>query len=126
MRIDEIEIRYVELPLLPPFETSFGREDARETIIVAVRGEGLTGWGEAATSAGPWYEYETVETCWHVLHDFLAPAVAGCDVDMPEEVASLMAPVRGHHLAKMGLEAAVWDALGQTQGKSIADCLVFT
>ncbi len=67
MRIEQIEIRHLELPLVHPFETSFGREEVRQTILVAVRSDGLTGWGEAATSAGPWYEYETVETCWHVL-----------------------------------------------------------
>ena len=45
MRIDQVEIRYIQLPLVHPFETSFGREDERDTILVAVRSEGLTGWG---------------------------------------------------------------------------------
>ncbi len=123
MRIEQIEIRYVELPLVQPFETSFGREAERHTILVAVRSEGLTGWGEAATSAGPWYEYETVETGWHVLHDFLGPRVVGQQVDTAEQAARLMASVRGHPLAKMGLEAAIWDLLGQAQGRSIAQLL---
>jgi o-succinylbenzoate synthase len=123
MRIDQIEIRCLEIPLVHPFETSFGREDARQTIVVAVRGGGLTGWGEAATSAGPWYEYETVETCWHVLHDFLAPAVVGQEVSGTRDAARLMAPARGHHLAKMGLEAAVWDLLGQVEARSISEML---
>jgi O-succinylbenzoate synthase len=123
MRIEQIEIRHLELPLVHPFETSFGREEVRQTILVAVRSEGLTGWGESATSAGPWYEYETVETCWHVLRDFLGPLVVGQEVAAPEDVARLMKPVRGHQLAKMGLEAAVWDLLGQTQGQSVSHLL---
>jgi len=123
MRIEQIEIRYLEIPLVHPFETSFGREDARHTVVVAARSEGLTGWGEAATSAGPWYEYETVETCWHILHDFLGPAVAGQEVSEAEDVARLMAPVRGHNLAKMGLEAAIWDLLGQAEGRSVSEML---
>jgi len=113
----------VRLPLVQPFETSFGREDVRDTVIVAVRGGGLTGWGEAATSVGPWYEYETIETCWHVLRDFLGPRVVGREIASPADVAQLMAPVRGHNLAKMGLEAAVWDLLGQAQGCSITQLL---
>jgi O-succinylbenzoate synthase len=123
MRIEQIEIRYLEMPLVQPFETSFGREEARQTIVVAVRGEGVTGWGEAATSAGPWYEYETVETCWHVLCDFLGPQVVGQDVATLGDAAHLMRRVRGHHLAKMGLEAAVADLLGQAQGASISHLL---
>jgi O-succinylbenzoate synthase len=123
MHIDEIEIRHLELPLVHPFETSFGREELRQTVLVAVRSGGLTGWGEAATSSGPWYEYETVETCWHILRDFLGPLVKGQEVSTPGDVARLMAPVRGHHLAKMGLEAAVWDLLAQAQGQSLAQML---
>jgi O-succinylbenzoate synthase len=123
MRIDQIEIRLVRMPLIHPFETSFGREEERQTIIVAACGGGLTGWGEAATSPGPWYEYETVETAWHVLERFLAPLVSGQSVTSPEDVVRLMAPVRGHNLAKMGLEAAVWDLLGQARGQSLAEML---
>lgn len=123
IKVDRVELYHVRLPLVQPFETSFGREDARDTVIVAVRGGGLMGWGEAATSVGPWYEYETVETCWHVLRDFLGPRVAGQEMSSPDDAARLMAPVRGHHLAKMGLEAAVWDLLGQAQGCSIAQLL---
>ena len=123
MHIDEIKVRHLELPLVHPFETSFGREEVRQTILVAVHSEGLTGWGEAPTSAGPWYEYETVETCWHVLREFLGPRVVGQEVTAPEDAARLMAPVRGHNVAKMGLEAAVWDLLGQAQGRSVSDLL---
>ncbi|HFD39853.1 MAG TPA: o-succinylbenzoate synthase [Anaerolineae bacterium] len=123
MRIEQIEIRHLELPLIHPFETSFGRQEDRQAILVAVRGEGLTGWGEAATAAGPWYSYETVETGWYVLNTFLAPLLVGQEVSTPEDAARLMAPVRGHQIAKMGLEAAVWDLLGQAQGQSMAQML---
>ncbi len=123
MRIEQIEIRHLEMPLVHPFETSFGREEVRQTVVVAVRGEGLTGWGEAATSAGPWYAYETVETAWHALNDFLGPLVVGQEVAAPEDAARLMGPVRGHSIAKMGLEAAVWDLLGRAREQSVAELL---
>jgi O-succinylbenzoate synthase len=112
MRIEQVEIHDVSLPLVHPFETSFGREEVRQTIIVAVRSEGLTGWGEAATSAGPWYEYETVETCWHVLREFLAPGVVGCEIHSGRDAAH-----------RMGLEAAVWDLMGKAQGESVSKLL---
>jgi O-succinylbenzoate synthase len=123
VRIEQIEIRHIALPLIHPFETSFGREEVRQTILVAVKAGGLTGWGEAATSAGPWYEYETVETCWHVLSEFLGPQVVGQRVAAPEDVARMMATVRGHNIAKMGLEAAVWDLVARNQGRSVSQLL---
>jgi O-succinylbenzoate synthase len=58
-----------------------------------------------------------------VLCDFLGPRVLGRDVESAADVAYLMAPVRGHNMAKMGLEAAVWDLLGQAQGCSVAGML---
>jgi len=123
MRIEQIEIRELAMPLVVPFETSFGREDVRQTIVVAARSEGLVGWGEAATSAGPWYEYETVETCWHVLVEFMAPLILGQEIAEPLACAAMLAPVRGHHLAKMGLESAIWDLLGQSENRSVAQML---
>jgi O-succinylbenzoate synthase len=123
MRIEAIDIRHISLPLVHPFETSFGREEVRQLVLVSAHGGGLTGWGEAATSAAPWYEYETVETCLHVLTRFLAPRVVGQEVASAEDVARLMAPIRGHNIAKMGLEAAVWDLLGQAEGKSVSQLL---
>ena len=123
MKIEKIEVRHVEMPLVHPFETSFGREEVRDTIIVSVHSAGLTGWGEAATSTGPWYEYETVQTCWHVLNDFLGPCLFGQDISDASSAVRLMAPVRGHNIAKMGLEAAVWDLLGQARGVPVAELL---
>lgn len=123
MRIERVEIYHLALPLIHPFETSFGREEVRQTILVAVEAGGLTGWGEAATSAGPWYEYETVETCWHILSEFLGPQVVGQKVAAAEDAVRLMAPVRGHNIAKMGLEAAVWDLVARKHGRSVSQML---
>jgi O-succinylbenzoate synthase len=39
------------------------------------------------------------------------------------DAVHLMAPVRGHNIAKMGLEAAVWDLLGKAEGRSVSDLL---
>ena len=55
MIINQIDLHHIELPYVHPFETSFGREFTRHSILVAARGDGLTGWGECVAGAGPWY-----------------------------------------------------------------------
>ena len=45
VRVDGVEIRLVRLPLLEPFETSFGKIDSRLIFLICVSGEGLRGWG---------------------------------------------------------------------------------
>lgn len=123
MKIDQIELHHIELPLVQPFETSFGRETRRACILVAVHAGGLTGWGECVADKGPWYSSETVDTAWHVLQDFLIPALLGQEIETPGDVPARFARVRGHGMAKASLENAVWDLQAQAQGVSLAQLL---
>lgn len=123
LRIERVELHHVELPLVHPFETSFGREDTRPCILVTVHADGLVGWGECGALAGPWYSSETIETAWHVLRDFLIPVVLDQEVAEPADVVARYQRVRGHPMARAGLESAVWDLLARDWGISLADML---
>lgn len=120
MKIERIELHEITLPLAHPFETSFGRQTTRSCILVAVHAGGLTGWGECTADAGPWYSYETTGTAWHILKDFLIPMALGLDVTTPRDVTARFARVRGHQMARAGLENAVWDLLAQAENVSLA------
>ncbi len=123
MRLEAVELRVVELPLRFPFETSFGREETKRAVLVCAYADGLAGWGEAPVLSAPLYNEETVETAWHVLRDFLVPALLSRPVAHPGEVRHRLRFVRRHHMAKAGLEAAVWDLFAQRQGRSLRDLL---
>lgn len=123
MRVERVTLWLIELRLKAPFETSFGRETDRELIIVRLDAEGVTGWGEVSTMAQPLYNYETGETAWHVLERFLIPAVIGRDFADPRAFRSAYRPIRGHHMAKAGLENAFWDAYAKSRGMSLAAAL---
>jgi O-succinylbenzoate synthase len=120
MKIERIELYHISMPLVHPFETSLGLETHRECILVAARADGLTGWGECVASIEPGYSYETIGTGWHILSDFLIPAVLGQDWEEVDEFIALTAWVRGHQMAKAALEAAAWDLLAQRDGVSLA------
>ena len=77
MLISRIELRHTKMELVSPFETSLGVELFEEHIIVRVDGEGITGWGECVVEPTPSYSYETLQTAWHILRDFLIPGVLG-------------------------------------------------
>ncbi|MEI6887838.1 MAG: o-succinylbenzoate synthase [Bacteroidales bacterium] len=120
MRIESIELRHVKLVLVSPFVTSMGTEYDEEHIIVRVDAEGVTGWGESVAEGTPFYSYETVPTAWHVLKDFLIPAVLGKDISSVDEAIASYAKVRGHMMAKAGIEAALWDAFAKTRNISLS------
>ena len=123
MRIDRIEMRHVKLVLIAPFVTSMGVEYDEEHIIVRVDAEGVTGWGESVAEGTPFYSYETVQTAWHILRDFLIPSVLGKDIASIDDAIAHGARVRGHRMAKAGLEAALWDAFAKAEGKSLSTLL---
>ncbi|MEB3860114.1 MAG: o-succinylbenzoate synthase [Desulfurococcales archaeon] len=106
----EIELFEVWVRLRSPFETSFGRTVERPAILVRVADdEGAEGWGEVVAGEGPWYSYETYETAWHVLTEYIVPLLSKSRASEPASVWESMRPVRGHPMAKAGVESAVWD-----------------
>ena len=109
MKIECIELYHITQQLVHPFRTSFGTEHDRPCTLVAVFSEGVTGWGECVASAEPGYSYETIDTAWHILSDFLIPAAIGQNFTSPQDVPARFNRVRGHPLAKASLENAVWD-----------------
>ena len=123
MKIDQVILRHVSMPLRSPFETSFGRSEARDCILLEAQSGDLTGYGECVADRDPGYSYETVQTAWHILSDFILPAVLGRDLPDPQDLQQRMAFVRGHLMAKAGLEMALWDLLGKSQGRSLRQML---
>ena len=123
MKIDQITLFHLRMPLVSPFETSFGRIDHRECLMVRMAAEGLVGWGEAAADRDPGYSYETTGTAWHILSEFAIPALLGQQVADAGQLQVLLDPIRGHHMAKAGLEMALWDLLGKQTGTSLMHLL---
>ena len=123
MRIDQVELRHIKMILVSPFVTSMGVELDEEHIIVRVDGEGLTGWGESVAEGTPFYSYETVPTAWHILKDFLIPSILGKDLKNVAEALAMNEKVRGHMMAKAGLEAALWDLFAKSENVSLSQKL---
>lgn len=120
MRIERIDLIHISQMLVSPFVTSFGPQQKRDCLLVTIHGEGLAGWGECVATNDPGYSYETVGTAWHILADFLIPALVGRTLAGPEELAPALKFVRGHPLAKAALDQAVWDLSAQRDGLSLA------
>src|SRR5689334_2134734 len=111
------------MPLVSPFETSFGRETNRECILVEIKSEGLTGYGECVASRDPGYNYETTGTNLHILSEFVVPLILGSEVKDAAAFQERVVGIRGHHLAKAGVEMAIWDLLGKRAKKSLRELL---
>jgi O-succinylbenzoate synthase len=116
VRLDEITVRRVTLPLRFPFETSFGRTATKQFLLVSASADGVTGHAECVADADPFYLPETNATARHVLADFLAPMAFALEIGHPREVLPAFARVRGHEMAKAALEMAVWELWARREG----------
>ncbi|MCV4683457.1 hypothetical protein OFB94_27575, partial [Escherichia coli] len=100
----------INLPLVHFFETSFGRTYERRIILVRVIDEdGADGWGEITCGELPGYSDEWTDSAWVTVEKILAPMVVGKQVDSAAGIWDLMKWVRGHRMAKSGIETACWD-----------------
>ena len=122
MRLSEIGLRRVRLPLVVPFRTALETETHREVLLVQVRGPDGAGWGECAAFTTPHYSPETLAGAHKALRESLIPLVDPDHVSV-EEIEQAMAPVKGHPMAKAALESAIWDAELRNVGRSLADRL---
>jgi o-succinylbenzoate synthase len=121
MKIESITLHHISMPLVAPFETSFGREIDRQCVLITLQSEGLTGYGECVATRDPGYNYETTGTAMHILKEFVAPLLLGQDVKDADDFQKHVEGIRGHHLAKAGVEMALWDLLGKRDGKSLKE-----
>ena len=123
MKINRFTLYHLRMPLRRPFETSFGRISNRDCILIEAQCEDLTGWGECVADRDPGYSYETSATAWHILSDFLVPELLGQELADAADLQHRMGFVRGHPMAKAGLEMAWWDLYGKQNDSSLSKLL---
>src|SRR5438132_7785034 len=110
LRISSIELTEINLPLVHFFETSFGRTYERRIILVRIEDrDGAEGWGEVTCGETPGYSDEWTDSAWVTIEKILGPMVAGREFPCAADVWNGMVAVRGHRMAKSGIETACWD-----------------
>jgi o-succinylbenzoate synthase len=111
VKLAEVELRRVRMPLVAPFRTSFGVEKDRDILLVRVSTDaGVRGWGECVAGELPLYSSEYVAGAQQVIRDVLLPRLWPVAGLAAHRVGPVLAAVRGHRMAKAALEMAVIDA----------------
>jgi o-succinylbenzoate synthase len=124
VKLEQITVRHIKMPMKAPFTTSFGTIDEKELLLIeAIDKLGTVGWGEAVAFVAPWYTEETVKTTWHMLEDFLIPILLHKEVGHPDEVSALFSSIRRNCMAKSSIEGALWDIYAQQTKQSLAQAL---
>lgn len=124
LKITEIAVYGVELPLAQPYYLSRGRlfESFHSTFVRISTNEGVIGWGEVC----PWGSNYLPAFPGGVRAGLveLAPHLIGRDPRQPELLTRVMdAALTGHIYAKAAVDYALWDILGKVTGFPIYELL---
>ncbi|MET1075096.1 MAG: o-succinylbenzoate synthase [Umezawaea sp.] len=120
MKLTGVELRRVRMPLVSPFRTSFGTQNARDILLLRVVTDEAEGWGECVAMSDPLYSSEYVDAAADVLTRFLVPALAAHPRLDANAVAHVLEPFRGHRMAKAALEMGVLDAELKAEGRPLS------
>jgi len=117
--LDRIVLHQIRMPLVHFFETSFGRTTERDIILVEVMSGGVSGWGEVTCGENPFYNEEWTESAWLILRDYAGPRLLNFELEDAAAAGARTAHIRGHNMARGGLEAAIWDLQARIKGQPL-------
>ncbi len=123
MKIAEIEIYAIHLPLYEPFVISYATYDYMPSIIVKITTDtGLVGYGEGVAD-----EHVTGESwkgTFEILKNTLAPKLIGENPMNMERIHELMdAEIYGVPTAKAAIDIACYDVAGKALGVPVYNLL---
>ena len=113
MKIKEVDIYHIEMPLKEPFIISYTTFDTMPAIIVKITTDtGVIGYGESVPDEH--VTGESVYTVYTALKHHLIPAILGSDPRNIKEIHKLMNQVLVQNgAAKAALDIACYDILGK-------------
>lgn len=119
MRIDDISVFHVAMPLIDPWKTSFGVMTAVDSVLVRLSSDGVSGWGEAAPYAMPQFCPEWTGGCFQLIAEVFRPLLVGRDIASAEALQALLAPFKGNPFAKAAVDLAWWDLATRIEGRPL-------
>lgn len=125
LRIDRIEARIVEHPLLEErvIVSNLGRHTQSRFLTIAMFDrDGRCGFGEAATTTV--WSGEAADTAKWVAEELFVPLLVGHHFDHPgEALGRLDKAFYGHPFLKAGLDTAMWDLWAKNQQLPVSELI---
>lgn len=113
MKITEVKLGRISVPLRVPFKTALRTVNSVEDVIVEIHTDtGAVGYGEAPPTGA--ITGDTTGAIIGAIQDHIAKSILGCDVDDFEDVLQrVQTCVVKNSSAKAAIDIALWDLYGQ-------------
>lgn len=123
MKVDQIDVFRVAMPLVTPFNTAFGDTYSVESILLKITSGSQYGWGEAAPWRYPAYSPESAAGAFLTIKEFLAPLVVGKDIPSGESLQSALSGIKGNQFAKSAIDLAWWECYSKISEKPLCEMI---
>ena len=123
MKIDEISVYHVTMPLKAPWKTSFSVETSIDTVLVRLKSGDAEGWGEAAPYSVPQFCPEWAAGAFILIRDVFAPLIAGQEVDSGAALQDILGQFKGNTFAKAAIDTAWWDLSARLDDRPLWDMI---
>lgn len=119
MKIKEIGIGYISIPLVTPFKTALRTvESVNDLIVEVVAEDGTKGYGEAPPTAV--ITGDTKESIEAAIRGYIAPAIVGMELDDLDAVMERMEKaIAKNTSAKAAVDIALYDLYAKLQNKPL-------
>lgn len=124
MKIEKIVMRKMKTKFKTPFRISNADWKEKHFIAIEAHTKDHVGYADCSAFGAPFYSEETNITAWHIIKDFLVPALySKNEIEHPEELSSLFSQVRRNRMAKAALDCAMWDLYAKERNISLSKAL---
>jgi o-succinylbenzoate synthase len=119
MKIKNIALGYIQIPLVTPFKTALRTVDSIHDLIVRIEAEdGTFGYGEAPATAV--ITGDTKESIEAAIRYYIAPAITGMELDDLDAVMQRMEKsIAKNTSAKAAVDIALYDLYAKLQGQPL-------
>lgn len=125
LRLEQITLREIRLPLREPFRISSGEVSERRITLVELRDvDGVTAWSEGVAPEEPNYREEAIDTAWIAISQWIAPRLLQRQFAHPRDVYPVLEQdFRGNFMAKAAVEMGMWVLEATRAGLPLAKVL---
>ncbi|HEY0303983.1 MAG TPA: o-succinylbenzoate synthase, partial [Longimicrobiales bacterium] len=103
---------------------SSGVVSERRILLLQLRDvDGNTAWSECVAGEHPNYSPETIDTAWLAIEAWIAPRLLGNSIEHDRIYDLLEQDIRGHDMAKAGVEMGCWALTAARQQVSLSKLL---
>jgi O-succinylbenzoate synthase len=95
-------------------------ETVKQALIITIRKDDFTAYGECVAMRGPWYSEETISSAHYILRQFLIPQLFEKKFESPAQFLESTVGIRGNNMAIASVEMALWDLMGKMTGKPLS------